>query len=110
MRIKEYILDGFGLAGNSSSLVLLPSEASQTPADFASVNIRGFVVSTYDGIRIHNVERQARRFADQEVTVTLAWKENSPKESSPSTSCECGSGSDEPSGAHFHWCRLWMAP
>lgn len=24
--------------------------------------------------------------------------------------CECGSGSDDPSGAHSHWCKLWVAP
>jgi hypothetical protein len=24
--------------------------------------------------------------------------------------CECGSGSNERSGAHSHWCQLWMAP
>lgn len=24
--------------------------------------------------------------------------------------CECGSGCDEPSGAHSHWCRCWVAP
>lgn len=24
--------------------------------------------------------------------------------------CECGSGSDARSGAHSHWCKLWVAP
>lgn len=32
----------------------------------------------------------------------------SPAAPSPQT-CECGSGSNERSGAHSHWCRLWTA-
>jgi len=24
--------------------------------------------------------------------------------------CECGSGSDELSGAHSHWCPRWLKP
>ena len=24
--------------------------------------------------------------------------------------CECGSGSNVRSGAHSHWCPLWLAP
>ncbi len=28
----------------------------------------------------------------------------------PPGKCECGSGSNERSGAHSHWCKLWIKP
>ena len=28
----------------------------------------------------------------------------------PPPRCECGSGSNTRSGAHSHWCQLWVAP
>lgn len=50
---------------------------------------------------------------DERVAVML-W--GNPDFSQPAASeceaqtCECGSGSNERSGAHSHWCRLWLAP
>lgn len=38
-----------------------------------------------------------------------AW-EVAMAEAMAAPTCECGSGSNEPSGAHSHWCRLWTAP
>ena len=28
----------------------------------------------------------------------------------PAPRCECGSGSNEASGAHSHWCPRWVRP
>lgn len=40
-----------------------------------------------------------------------AWHpvQEAPKPTACAHKCECGSGSNERSGAHSHWCQLWVS-